>query len=130
MDTIQLLIVDDNQNLARLVQLILEKTRLYLVAIENRSRNALAAAQSFRPKLILLDVDMPGMDGGDVARQLRADPELRDTPIVFFTSLISSDESGQKFVSRGGEFFLAKPVDPQVLIHCVGEILNGAVANV
>jgi DNA-binding response OmpR family regulator len=123
----RILVVDDEPNLSGLVRLFLEKTQRFEVRVENRSALALSAAREFRPDMILLDVDMPGKDGGDVAREIRAEPALRGVPILFFTSLISHAEAGQHEVVRGGERFLAKPVDPKVLIAAVDRILVGEV---
>lgn len=119
----RILIVDDEPNLSGLVRLFLEKTQRFEVRVENRSALALAAARDFRPDMILLDVDMPGKDGGEVAREIEADPTLRGVPILFFTSLVSPAEAGEREVLRGGKRFLAKPVDPKVLIAAVDRIL-------
>lgn len=124
MNKTKILIVDDDAGLSKLVQIMLEKTRLYEARVENRSQNALRVARDFKPNLILLDVDMPGLDGGDVARQIRADSALQQTPVIFFTSIISRDEAGQGMVSRGGENFLAKPVDANVLIRSIESLLG------
>ena len=123
----RILVVDDEPNLSGLVRLILEKTQRFEVRVENRSSLALAAAREFRPDMILLDVDMPGKDGGDVAREIEAEPALRGVPILFFTSLISREEAGAHETLRGGQRFLAKPVDPKVLIAAVDRILAGQV---
>jgi DNA-binding response OmpR family regulator len=128
MDKTRILIIDDDAALSKLVQIMLEKTRLYEAKVENRSFNALATAIAFQPDLILLDVDMPGLDGGDVARQIRDNSLLQNTPILFFTSLVAASEAGQTMVTRGGDNFLAKPVAPAVLIRCVEELL-GRTAN-
>jgi two-component system OmpR family response regulator len=120
----KILVVDDDPKLSRLVKAILEKTNLYEVQEENRSSAAIAAAKAFMPDMILLDVDMPGKDGGDVARDLQADRVLRDTPVLFLTSLISQAEARQRAVERGGMLFLAKPVDPAVLVGTIGRILK------
>jgi DNA-binding response OmpR family regulator len=101
----------------------LEKTRLYQVRVENRSRQALACAREFRPHLVLLDVDMPGIDGGAVAAQLRADSSLSDLHIIFFTSLISPNEAGQTLVERGGDLYLPKPLDTATLIRSIETVL-------
>jgi CheY-like chemotaxis protein len=74
--------------------------------------------------MILLDVDMPGKDGGEVARELQSDPALSQKPVLFFTSLISHREAGTHEVERGGMLFLAKPVDPAVLIETVARLLG------
>jgi CheY-like chemotaxis protein len=124
MNKLKILVVDDDPKLSRLVKTILEKTGLYEVQEENRSSIALATARAFSPDMVLLDVDMPGKDGGDVARELQGDPILRAKPVLFFTSLISHSEAGKHEVERGGMRFLAKPVDPAVLIETVGRILR------
>ena len=54
---------------------------------------------------------MPGMDGGDVAARLRADPLLSDTPILFLTAIVSNQETDGHEKVSGAETFLAKPVD-------------------
>jgi len=73
----------------------------------------------------LLDVIMPRLDGGDVAARLRADPLLRDTPIVFLTALVSSEETDGHEKSKGAETFLAKPADLVELKKTLEEHLRG-----
>lgn len=124
----RILIVDDDANLSNLVSLFLKKSGLYEVRIENRSSQALSVAQEFRPDLILLDVDMPGKDGGAVAAEIRSDRALRNRPIVFFTSLIPHAEAGHGEVMKGGSLYLAKPVNPKVLLETVDRVLNGMAA--
>ncbi len=123
MDKPRILVVDDDIALSRLVAIALEKTRLYEVKVENRSRLALACAREFQPHLVLLDVDMPGMDGGAVAAQIRADTSLQDLHIVFFTSLLSPKETGQTLIRRGGDLFLPKPIDAPALIRSIEAVL-------
>jgi two-component system, OmpR family, response regulator len=122
----RILVVDDEPNISGLVRLFLEKTQRFEVRVENRSSLALAAAREFRPEMILLDVDMPGKDGGEVAREIQAEPGLRGVPILFFTSLISHEEAGQRETMRGGMLFLSKPVNPKVLVETVDRVLAGA----
>lgn len=130
MNKARILIVDDDVALARLVGIALEKTRIYEVRVENRSRFALAAALEFDPDLVLLDVDMPGMDGGAVAAQLRAEPSLRALPIVFFTSLLSPNEAGPNVVARGGDLFLPKPIETAALVRSIETVLAATVTSI
>ena len=123
MNKTRILAVDDEPNLSDLVRLFLEKTKRFEVRTENRPGNVLAAAREFRPEMILLDVDMPGQDGGEVAREIERDPVLRGTPILFFTSLISSGEARQNIVMRGGMRFLAKPLNPKILVNIIDQVL-------
>ena len=112
MNTKRILVVDDDPSVTRNLKLNLESSGGYDVFAENHAGNALAAARIFRPDLVLLDVMMPGMDGGEVAAKFQADPLLRDTPVVFLTAIVSNAETdGHEMESGSGEIFLAKPVD-------------------
>lgn len=119
----RILIVDDDARLSALMHAILLRGG-YEVREENRSFAALASAKEFRPDLVLLDVDMPGKDGGTVAAELRRDPSLAGTPVIFVTSLIGKSEAGM----RGGEVFLAKPVEPAGLLKTVRDALSKVAA--
>jgi DNA-binding response OmpR family regulator len=123
----RILIVDDEPNISGLVRLYLEKTQRFEVRVENRSALALSAACEFRPDLILLDVDMPGKDGGEVSREIQAEPALRNVQILFFTSLVSPVEAGEREMERGGKRYLAKPVNPKILIETVDRVLGACV---
>jgi len=103
----RILVVDDEPSVTRNLKLNLESSGGYDVFAENHATNALTAARIFRPDLVLLDVIMPGMDGGDVAARLRADPLLRDTPVIFLTALVSNEETDGHEIVSGGETFLA-----------------------
>lgn len=125
MTKFRILVVDDEPNLLGLVRLFLEKTQRFDVRVENRSALALAVAREFRPDLVLLDVDMPGKDGGEVAREIQTEPSLRGVPILFLTSLVSRTEAGEGTTMRAGMHFLSKAVNPKVLIDTVDRVLAG-----
>ena len=127
MNKSRILVVDDEPNLSGLVRLFLEKTQRFEVRVENRSSIALAVAREFRPDMVVLDVDMPGKDGGEVAREIQAEPSLRDVPILFLTSLVSRSEAGEGMTMRAGMRFLSKPVNPKVLVDAVDRVLAGEV---
>jgi CheY-like chemotaxis protein len=120
----RILIVDDDARLSGLVRVLLERLGGYSVQEENRSFAALAVAREFRPHLIILDVNMPGKDGGDVAAELMADPETAHIPVIFCTSLVSQREAN----SRSGIAFVSKPVVPAELIKTVRRLLPAAMA--
>jgi CheY-like chemotaxis protein len=79
--------------------------------------------RTFMPNLILLEVGMPGLNGGEVAKALAADSDLRWIPVLFVTSLLSTAERGSCPLHRGDQLFLAKLVEPSGLIGAAGEML-------
>ena len=124
MSKTRVLIVDDDVNLSRLAGMILETSGTYEVMIVNESARALSAALQFRPDAMLLDIDMPGKDGGDLAREASADARLRDIPILFLTGLVNHEEAGARPLESGGMKFLAKPVEPALLLTSVRDLVR------
>lgn len=120
----RILVIDDEVSFARMVKINLEKTGVFEVRVENRAMFALATAREYQPDLILLDVIMPNMDGGDVSKQIKRDRLLKGTPIVFLTATVSKREAGEVGLNSGGELFLAKPVSVEALITCINEQLR------
>ena len=115
----RILVVDDEAGVTTMTKLSLEKTSQYEVQVENRSTRALEAARRFDPDMILLDITMPEMDGTEVASQIRADPVLKNTPIVFLTAIVSHFETGDSELRRGNQIFLSKPVSLKTLLECI-----------
>ena len=107
----KILVVDDETSITRLLKLNLEKDGAFIVRTENEGTKALAAAREFKPDLILLDVMMPDIDGGDVAAIIQADPLLRSVPIVFLTAAVKKEEVEAKGGMVGGFPYIAKPLD-------------------
>jgi two-component system OmpR family response regulator len=120
----RILVIDDEPGVTKLVKLNLERTGQYEVRAENDPRAGLAAAREFQPDLILLDVVMPQMDGGDLVAQIRSDQRLQDTPIVFLTAVLAREETGGGEIVSGGMRFLAKPVKLKELVACIEQSLG------
>jgi CheY-like chemotaxis protein len=116
----RILIVDDEKSFTRIAKINLERTGKYRVREENKGSRALAAAHEFDPHIILLDIIMPDLGGGDVAAQIKDDPKLKDVPIVFVTALIKKTEER----TIRGSSYIAKPVKLQTLIACIEKILR------
>jgi DNA-binding response OmpR family regulator len=123
MDKKRIFIIDDEASFTRMVRLNLEKTNEFEVREENRAGSAVAAAREFKPDLILLDVIMPTMDGGDIAANIRKDRKLKKVPIIFLTATVSHREAGAGGLTSGGSLFLAKPVSVEVLVERIKEHL-------
>ncbi len=120
----RILVVDDETGFTKLLKMNLEKTERYEVRVENDSTKALNAAHEFLPDVVLLDIVMPGMDGGDVAAQMQDDPLLQSIPVVMMTALVSQEETSQDAVAQAGAMnILPKPVNLEVLLRCLEEVL-------
>lgn len=115
----RILIVDDDASFTRLLKLNLEQTNLYAVRVENKASHALATAREFLPDLMLLDVMMPEMDGGELAALAQDDPVLKSIPIVFLTAAVERKEVGSHGRRIGGLPFLAKPADLKEVMGCI-----------
>ena len=109
----RILIVDDDANSTHLVKILLERSGPYLVLEENDPTKADQTAHNFKPDLILLDIVMPKMDGGELATQIEADRELRETPIILLTALITHGEAKSGLHIQGHPL-LAKPIYSRV----------------
>jgi CheY-like chemotaxis protein len=120
----RILVVDDRASDSRLMKLCLEETNDYIVREENDARVALSTAEEFQPHLILLDVMMPGMSGGELAACFQASPKLRKVPIVFITALITKKEAEANGGRVGGFPFLAKPIVLSEAVDCLRRQLS------
>ena len=115
----RILVVDDQASATSLVKLYLEQSSDYVVREENDATAAVHAAEAFQPQLILLDVMMPGMDGGELAALFQAHPKFTSVPIVFMTSLVTRDELAADHGQIGGQAYLAKPLVLSELVACL-----------
>ena len=118
----RILIVDNDRESTHVVKILLERTGRYLVLEQNDATKAHQSARNFMPDVILLDIVMPETDGGEVAAQIQADPELQRTPIIFLTALVTKAEAKTGLRIQGHPF-LAKPISIPELIKGIEENL-------
>ncbi len=118
------LVIDDD-----IIDHDLVKRRLagtgYKIVSAMDAASGIAKAREYRPDLILLDIVMPGKDGWSVLSELKADANLRDTPII----VVSSLQNDQSAVALGAQAFMSKPLDKELLLNKIqslfGESLQG-----
>lgn len=118
----KILIVDDDIDTLQLVGTMLERQGFKIVAANN-GQQALLKTQEESPDLIICDVMMPGMDGYEVTRQIRAMPEIGFIPIILFTAKSQVDDKVEG-MEAGADDFLTKPTKPSELIARVKSILD------
>lgn len=122
----KVLLIDDEAGFTQLLKMNLEKSGDFEVTIENDSTKAADVARSVRPDVILLDVVMPGMDGGDVQAHLQADPALQKVPVIMLTALVDSAELSAGAVAQSAtSVVLPKPVDLELLLRVIEEAITG-----
>ena len=115
----KILVIDDEHSITRLLKLNLEKSGAFTVRAENLGAQCLPAAREFKPDLILLDVMMPDMDGGEIAAQIKADPILNGIPIVFLTAVVKQEEVKARQGMIGGLPYIAKPLNMKGVLSAI-----------
>jgi CheY-like chemotaxis protein len=120
----RILLIEDNEQNRYLTKFLLDH-RGYEVLMAASGPAGIALARSERPALILLDIQLPGMDGHAVARLLKADDELRGIPIVAVTSYAMVGDR-EKCIAAGAEGYIEKPIDPDTFVDEVERFLPRA----
>ena len=118
----KILIIDDEASITKLLKFALERSGRYEVSAENDGKKALSTTRSISPDIILLDVNMPEISGGEISSELQEDASLKHIPIVFLTGMLSQEES-QAGLKISGRPALAKPIDLEKLVECVEKLL-------
>ena len=119
----KILLVDDDVLLTNTLKKAIANTGRYEVRAENDPAKALGAAIEFKPDLVVLDVMMPRLDGGDVATKLKDDPRTHATPVLFLTSVVTEEQvkAGEGLV--GGHPFVAKSSNVPELLKRIEQVL-------
>ncbi|THG86453.1 two-component system response regulator [Pseudomonas sp. A-1] len=109
-----ILVVDDNPNNLVLISNLLKQE--YRVKVANNGEAALRIAGAVeQPDLVLLDIMMPEMDGYEVCRKLKAEPRLRDIPVIFLTARTAIDDE-ERGLELGAVDYITKPISPPVML--------------
>ncbi|MFZ0387067.1 MAG: response regulator [Solirubrobacteraceae bacterium] len=113
-----LLVVDDDPFIRRLITTTLEDVAEFRLLEAEDGDQALALADRQRPQIVLLDVDIPGVDGIEVCRALRANPRTSEATIVMLTAS-HNEEIEARAETAGADLFLTKPFSPLELLRLV-----------
>jgi CheY-like chemotaxis protein len=117
-----ILAVDDSPTIRKILSLTLERAQ-YRVSLAGSGQEAVTKAQSLQPDLVLLDITMPGMDGYQVCKELRAIAKFKQTPIVM---LSGKDGFFDKVKGKmaGATTYITKPFDPAALVQTIGTVVK------
>ncbi len=116
----KIMVVDDEKDILSVLEKQLT-TAGYVVITADSGREALLLANSEQPDLIVLDVQIPDMDGGEIAHKLKDNPKTKDTPIIYSTCLLSESED---YKGSGSSIMLAKSEDTKELISVIDKVLQ------
>jgi DNA-binding response OmpR family regulator len=122
MKSAYILIIEDDEMVARTIERSLRGEDFKLASASN-GEEGLKLAHKRIPDLVILDIVMPGIDGFAVCRQMRADPQLKDVPVLFLTAKIKDEDRIAGFIA-GADDFLIKPFNVDELILRVRAILR------
>jgi two-component system cell cycle response regulator DivK len=120
--TKRILVVEDHEDNRQILRDLLEHAGYDMIEAED-GEQALRAAASHRPDIILMDIQLPMLDGYEAARRLKSDPNLNAIPIIVITSYaLSGDE--EKAYAAGCDAYVAKPYDPIALLKTIRQYLG------
>jgi len=118
----KILVVDDEKDILSVLGKRLTAEG-YFVLTANNGKDAVALAKSKSPDLIILDVVMPGMAGGEVAEKLKEDIRTKAIPVIFLTALLSRNEEYKEDHIIAGNITFAKPLDADELLSQIKKLL-------
>jgi two-component system, cell cycle response regulator DivK len=120
--TKRILMVEDTEDNRQIIRDLMESVGYDLIEAEDGAAGV-AMATEHRPDLILMDIQLPVMDGYEACRRIKADPELRHIPIIAVTSYaLAGDETKTK--AAGCDGYVAKPFSPRQLLAKMNEFLE------
>ena len=117
----RLLVVDDDPDVLRVLKTKLEQTGRFEVLTASGGEEGLRSARTLKPELIVSDIDMPDMDGGEMVATLRDTPGTARIPVVFLSALVSPGDTTQS--SSGGWPMLSKRGSLETLIRTIDRML-------
>ena len=119
----KILVVDDEPDILRVVVRIME-ARDHTVKTAHDGFEALERVREEPPDVIILDLNLPGMNGFEVCKRLRGDPATREIPIVMMTAAYVSIDDARRGHTIGADEYVVKPFLREVLIHNVERLLE------
>ena len=119
----QVLIVDDNEDILFMLKTMLQ-LKGYQVTVRENADNIEAFIVELMPDLILMDMLLSGMDGSDVCRKIKQNPELTAIPIVMISAL---PQAGEKCLQAGANYFVGKPFEMNDFLQVVSNALSKSI---
>ncbi len=119
----KILIVEDNIVILTMQKQIFEMEG-YEIITAQEGMDALKKIHEEKPDVVLLDVNIPGMNGFELCRQIKEDPGLRDIIVVMISAVYYSDEDAKKGMAMGADAYFTKPYENEVLQSKIKELIE------
>jgi DNA-binding response OmpR family regulator len=120
-----ILVVDDEDDILKLLRKILESEGFAVVDARD-GEEALKRVREARPSLVVLDLNLPKIDGFEVCSRIKRDPELKAIPVIMLTAAYDKVEHAEKGLSLGADEYVVKPFLREVLLHNINRLLARA----
>ena len=118
----KILIIDDNEQNRKLFGFILQNFGYEIIESEN-GEDGLKLAKENHPGLILMDIQMPVIDGAEAFRILRSEPETKDIPVIALTSYAMRGDR-EKFLEQGFSGYISKPINVKEFMNAIKSVLG------
>jgi two-component system, cell cycle response regulator DivK len=118
----RILVVDDQEDNRRILRDLLTASGFEVVEAQT-GEESVALAEARTPDLILMDIQLPDIDGYEATRRIKAKPALRGTPLIVVTSYALSGDDAKAFAA-GADAYVSKPFSPRALLAKVREFLG------
>jgi len=118
----RVLLVEDQEDNRKIIRDLLTASGFELIEAVTGKEGVAAAARE-KPDLILMDIQLPGLDGYEATRRIRSNPDLKQTPIIAVTSYALSGDD-KKAYAAGCDGYVTKPFSPRELLQKIREYLN------
>lgn len=118
----QVLVIEDNRDNLRLISYSLKRSGYEVVAAET-GEQGVALAEKLRPCLVIVDIDLPGIDGFEVTRRLRGSKTCASIPIVAITSFAMAGDR-ERVLAAGCNAYFEKPIDPITIMERIHQALG------
>ncbi len=125
---VHILVVDDEPDIVKLVAKIME-SRGYRVSIARDGEEALAAVHRDPPDVVVLDLNLPKLDGFEVCRRLKSADATKKIPVVMLTAAYVTVDDATRGLGMGADEYVVKPFMREVLVHNVERLLNERAAR-
>ncbi len=119
----KILVVEDERDIQKVIRMSLQFGGVREVVLADNGEECLALVRSVKPDVILLDVNMPKLDGYETCRRLKENPETRPIPVIFLSAKTQKREQ-ERGLEAGAAGYLTKPFDPITLHDDIVALLN------